>query len=285
MLPKRIAVLGGRGMLGSSLGAALRAHGEEPTILDLPEFDLRRLPDLAEAVRNSRVIINCAAYTNVDRAESEPDLAHAINADAVGTLGRLAAEHGVFVLHIGTDFVFDGTLDRPYAEHDAPCPLSVYGASKLAGERALTATGCEHLIVRLQWTYGAGGDNFITKCVERSRGRRELRVVNDQIGSPTWTRDSATALLDLLATRQTGLFHYAARGYASRSEVAAYAFDRLGVDCRVVPCSSNEFPTPAPRPLSSRFNCDKVDEVLGRPRPAWQDSVSEFLHPLRKGAD
>jgi dTDP-4-dehydrorhamnose reductase len=189
------------------------------------------------------------------------------------------------VLHISTDFVFDGTGAGPYSEHDEPHPLGVYGAGKLAGERSLAASGCENLVVRLQWTYGAGGDNFITKCVTRGRESRELRVVSDQIGSPTWTRDAAVALIDLLGTGQRGLFHYAARGYAGRSEVAEFAFDRLGVDCRVVPCQTDEFPTPARRPLNSRFNCDKVDGVLCRPRPTWQDSLSEFLDPMREGAD
>ncbi len=280
----RIAVIGGRGMLGSALSDALRALGVQSAILDLPDFDVCRESDLAETVRSSGVVINCAAYTNVDRAEIEPELAHAVNAHAVGVLGRLAAEHGTVVLHVSTDFVFDGTLDRSYSERDEPCPLSVYGASKLAGERSLAASGCASLVVRLQWTYGAGGANFITKCVTRGRESRELRVVSDQIGSPTWTRDAAVALIDLLETGKTGLFHYAARGYAGRSEVAEFALRRLGVDCRVIPCRTDEFPTPARRPLNSRFNCDKVDEVLCAPRPTWQDSLSEFLDQTREGA-
>jgi dTDP-4-dehydrorhamnose reductase len=284
-MPGRVAILGGRGMLGSALGAALRAKGVEPVVLDLPEFDLCRESDLADAVRISCVVINCAAYTNVDGAESEPELALAVNAHAVGVLGRLAAAQRVKVLHVSTDFVFDGMGEGPYSETDEPRPLSVYGAGKLAGERFLAASGCEHLMVRLQWTYGAGGANFITKCVTRGRESRELRVVSDQVGSPTWTRDAAAALIDLLGTGQAGLFHYAARGYAGRSEVAAFALGRLGVDCRVIPCPTDEFPTPARRPLNSRFNCDKVDEVLGRPRPTWQDSLSEFLDSMREGAD
>jgi dTDP-4-dehydrorhamnose reductase len=272
-------------MLGSALGDALRARGVQPVVFDLPDFDMRRESDMAEAVRVSRLIINCAAYTNVDRAETQPEAARAINATAVGVLGHLAAEHRATVLHISTDFVFDGTAEGPYSELDEPHPLSVYGASKLAGERSLVASGCEHLVVRLQWTYGAGGDNFVTKCVTWGRKSTELRVVNDQIGSPTWTRDAAAALIDLLGTGQTGLFHYAARGYASRSKVAEFAFGRLGVNCRVVPCRTGEFPTPASRPLNSRFNCDKVDEVLHQSRPAWQDSLSEFLETVREGAD
>jgi dTDP-4-dehydrorhamnose reductase len=277
LTPKRIVLLGGRGMLGSALHDALRARGVRPAIYDLPEFDVRREADLVEAMLSSDLLINCAAYTDVDGAETNPELAQAINAHAVGVLGRLAAENHAMVLHISTDFVFDGTRDEPYFERDEPHPLSVYGASKLAGEQSLVASGCEHLIVRLQWTYGAGGANFITKCVTRGRESRELRVVSDQIGSPTWTRDAAGTLLDLLESQATGLFHYAAGGYASRSEVAELAFRRLGVDCRVVPCRSEDLSAPARRPLNSRFNCDKVDKVLRRPRPAWQDSLNEYL--------
>jgi dTDP-4-dehydrorhamnose reductase len=283
--PSRIVLLGGRGMLGSALSHELRAQGVQPAVFDLPEFDVRRESDLADAVKNARVVINCAAYTNVDGAEREPEMAQAVNAHAVGVIGRLAATHQAMVLHISTDFVFDGTGEEPCSEQDEPRPLSVYGASKLAGERSLAASGCEHLVVRLQWTYGAGGANFITKCIKRGRVSRELRVVSDQIGSPTWTRDAAVALIDLLGTGQTGLFHYAARGFAGRSEVAAFAFDRLGVDCRVVPCPTDEVPTPARRPLNSRFNCGKVDQVLSRSRPTWQDSLREFLDSMREGAD
>ncbi len=273
----RIALLGGRGMLGTALQAALAGRGCRPEVLDLPEFDLRREADLAAAIRGSDLVVNCAAFTDVDGAEAEPEVAHQVNALAVGRLGQLAAAHRVKVLHISTDFVFDGVADRPYAEDDQPQPLSVYGASKLAGERALAASACEQLVVRLQWTYGAGGDNFIAKCVARGRVSRELRVVHDQVGSPTWTRDAAEALLALLGRGQTGLFHYAAAGYASRSEVAEFALRRLGIECRVVPCSSDEFPTPARRPLNSRFHCGKLDQVLDRARPSWQDSLQEYL--------
>lgn len=272
-------------MLGSALCVALRAQGVQPVVLDLPDFDVCRESDLADAVRSSRLVVNCAAYTNVDGAEAEPELAQAVNARAVSVLGALAAEHGTTVLHISTDFVFDGAGEGPYSERDEPNPLSIYGASKLAGERGLVASGCDYLLVRLQWTYGEAGANFVTKCVARGREVKELRVVNDQIGAPTWTRDAATALVELLGARQTGLFHYAARGHASRSEVAEFTFARLGMDCRVIPCRTDEFPTPARRPLNSRFNCDRIDRVLSRPRPNWQDSLSDFLDQTRGGMD
>jgi len=281
---KRVAILGGRGMLGTAVSNALSCRGARPRVLDLPEFDLCREEHLAAVARSSQIVINCAAYTNVDRAEAEPERACAVNATAVGNLGYLASKHGALVLHVSTDFVFDGALDRPYRELDEARPVSVYGASKLGGEAALAQSGCEHLIVRLQWTYGDAGVHFITKCVRRARENRELRVVSDQIGSPTWTRDVAAVFIDLLETRQAGLFHYAARGYASRAEVAEFAFRCLGVDGCVVPCRTAEFPTPARRPLNSRFDCEKIDAVLRCPRPGWQDSLREYLNQMRKGA-
>ena len=136
-------------------------------------------------------MINCAAYTNVDGAESQKELAHRVNGEAVGQLGRLAAERGKWVLHFSTDFVFDGELDRPYAETDAPNPINEYGRSKLAGERLLAQSGCSHCIVRLEWTYGTHGNNFVTKIIERARASGQLKVVDDQVGSPTATTEVA----------------------------------------------------------------------------------------------
>ena len=169
-------------MLGTDLCQALRAAGCRVTAPDLPEFDITRADHVELALAGASAVVNCAAYTNVDGAETKRELAEAVNHVAVGTLGRLAAARGLYVLHISTDFVFDGELERPYRETDLPRPLSVYGASKLAGEQALGAAGGEHAIVRVQWTYGRGGQNFVSKFLARAAVTDELAMVADQVG-------------------------------------------------------------------------------------------------------
>lgn len=275
----RIAVTGGRGMLGTDLACELRRAGFEPVPLDLPEFNLCDSAHLRRLVAECDAVINCAAYTNVDKAESEPALAAAVNAAAPGELGRLAAAAGRYVLHISTDFVFDGAGEHPWRETDTPAPLSVYGSTKLDGERTLAASGCRHAVVRVQWTYGKNGNHFIKKLLERAQSAAEVKMVDDQVGAPTWTRDVSAALVELLKRQATGLYHYAAAGFASRLDVAAFALRELGLERRLVACKTADFPAPARRPLNSRFDCSRLDGLLGSGfRRPWQDALREFLH-------
>lgn len=273
-----VIILGGRGMLGTELAARLAAAGRSVRVLDLPECDVRNPAHLDAAVADGGVVVNCAAYTNVDKAESEKELAKQVNALAPSELGRLARARGAYVLHISTDFVFDGTLDRPYAETDTPCPLSVYGATKLEGEQLLAASGCRHATVRVQWTYGAAGNHFLNKLAERARAGGVVRVVADQLGAPTWTRDVADALHVLLARPTTGLYHFAAAGYASRFEVARQLATALKLPARLEPCRTTDFPAPAQRPLNSRFNCAKIDALLPSDlRRPWPAALTEYI--------
>lgn len=273
-----VVVLGGRGMLGTDLCAALRAAGRCVRGLDLPECDITRPEHLERALEGVTAVVNCAAYTNVDGAEANRDLADAVNHHAVGTLGALAASRGLYVLHIGTDFVFDGELDRPYRETDEPRPLSVYGATKLAGERALEASGCRHAVVRVQWTYGRAGQHFIGKILARAAAADELSVVADQVGSPTWTRDVAAVLGALLDRRAEGLYHYAAEGYASRYEVAAAVLELRGLTGkRLRACRTADFPAAAQRPLNSRFDCRRIEGLLGLTRAPWREALERYL--------
>ena len=278
--PQRIAVLGARGMLGTDLVQQLKDEGFSPTAHDLPECDITNTAQLRKAVAGSDCIVNCAAYTNVDGAESEHELAQRINAEAVGQLGQIARDNQQWVLHISTDFVFDGSGDQPYRETDTPGPLSEYGRSKLAGERLLTDAGCACAIVRVQWTYGHHGTNFIKKLLERAKSMSELRVVDDQIGSPTPTVEVAKALCDLMRKRAEGLFHLASQGYVSRYDMARSVVDELGLDIPVHPCKTADFTSPAQRPLNSRFDCTKVYALLDKRMKYWQDSLRLFLEQL-----
>jgi len=275
-----IAVLGGRGMLGTDLVAACAAGGFDVCAYDLPEFDITDAEHLRGVVEASDAILNCAAYTDVDAAETHTALAHRVNAEAVGRLGELAAQYGRWVLHFSTDFVFDGTLDRPYVETDAPNPINEYGRSKLAGEERLAQSGCSHCLVRLEWTYGRHGSNFVTKTIEHAKAGQSLIVVEDQIGSPTPTTLVAHAACELLKQRVEGTFHLCSAGYVSRFGVAQFVFHRLGLDVDLKPCCSSEYLRPATRPLNSRFDCRKIQTLLKDPIEPWQQGIECFLRQL-----
>ncbi|NQV31689.1 MAG: dTDP-4-dehydrorhamnose reductase [Phycisphaeraceae bacterium] len=276
----RVAILGGRGMLGTDLAATLCCHGIEPVIYDLPDFDLTQTDKMVNALADVNWVVNCAAYTNVDGAEADQSRAYEVNAEAVGQLGRLAAEAGVPVLHISTDFVFDGQGDQPYTETDRPNPISVYGASKWQGEQALSESGCLHCVVRVQWTYGHAGTNFIKKICERARTQGQLKVVDDQVGSPTATVEVAKALLELMQKQAQGLYHYASLGYVSRFRMAEFLIKQLGLSVKVEPCKTSEFVCPAARPLNSRFDCGKISQQLDEPILPWQTALTHYLEQL-----
>jgi len=276
----RIAVLGGRGMLGSDLVQACRQQGFAPIVLDLPQFDITNTDHLQQAVSDAEIIVNCAAYTNVDGAESQAELAYKVNAEAVGRLGAVAREAGKWVLHISTDFVFDGRSDKPYVETDEPNPINTYGKTKLAGEQLLVRSGCEHCIVRVEWTYGSAGNNFVTKLIQRAKSQNTLKVVDDQTGSPTATTQAANAICKLLREKPEGIYHFASAGYVTRYGMAHFIFDRLSMNVNLVPCKTSDFPSPATRPLNSRFDCSKITNLLDEPIENWRAPLELFLRQL-----
>lgn len=280
---KMIVVLGANGMLGTDLIKVLEQSGHRTQALDLPDFDISDPAQLKAAVDTADIIVNCAAYTNVEKAESDEQLAYKVNADAPGMLGTLAAEKGIPVIYISTDFVFDGTLDRPYTEQDPTNAISVYGASKLAGEQQLLASGAKACIIRVQWTYGHAGTNFIKKLFEFAQMRDTLKVVDDQIGSPTATIEVASTICQIIAIDgdfPQGIFHFAAGGYVSRYEMAKFVFETRGLDTVITPCKSDEFKTAAARPLNSRFNCKKIETLIGKKIKPWQQPLADFTKQL-----
>lgn len=272
-----IAVTGGRGMLGSDLVPCLEKAEYQVRALDLPEFDLTNPDHIETKLTNVSILVNCAAFTNVDKAEEMPETTMKVNAEAVGHLGEWAKKQKVYVIQISTDFVFDGQSDRPYLETDKPNPISVYGSSKLKGEEALRQSGCLYSIMRVQWSYGRHGTNFIAKLLERAKSGGELKVVKDQTGSPTWTLDMARAICCLLRARHEGIFHFANTGYATRYEVALFVARKLGLSNPIVPCSSSEFSARAMRPKNSRFCTDKIQKLLDHKIRSWQEALDDFL--------
>jgi dTDP-4-dehydrorhamnose reductase len=300
-----ILLTGVIGQVGGDLKPLLQPFG---TVIaaDLPAFDFLDPESVRRFARECKPdwIVNPAAYTAVDKAETEPDLAYAINAEAPRVLGEVAAELGIPMIHFSTDYVFSGEGTQPWVESDEPGPLGVYGASKLAGEEALAATGAAHLIFRTSWVYGSRGKNFLLTILPLALKKDELRIVDDQYGAPTWSRDLARLVVHVMSRiTETG----AANGRSAEDTVRAVQgvyhavnsgettwygfaqeFVRLAAEARpdakfarLQPISTNEYPTTAKRPANSRLNCSRLREVFGFTMPAWQEStaavVSEVL--------
>ena len=279
MADDKVVILGGRGMLGSDLALACEKHGIQTNVLDLPEFDMTNSKHLAQAIASADVVVNCAAYTNVDGAETNAETAYKVNAEVVGQIGSIAKDASIWVLHISTDFVFDGKANRPYLETDTPNPINTYGKTKLAGEQFLIQSRCPHCIMRLEWTYGLAGNNFVTKLIKAAKNKN-LKVVDDQVGSPTATTEAAAAICQLLGKKPQGLFHFAADGYVSRFEMAKFIFEKLNISVDLKSCKTADFLSPAARPLNSRFNCDKIKQLLDKPIKHWQQPLEQFLNQL-----
>lgn len=274
----KIVLLGAKGMLGSEVCNICAKDNITP--LDLPEFDITDKNQLEKALQDANIVINCAAYTDVEKSENQTDLAFKVNAEAVGNLAQIAHKKNIYVIHISTDFVFDGRKDSPYLETDRTNPVNVYGKSKLEGETLLTKNHNFCAIIRLQWTYGKNGNNFITKLISLSKKKDSLKVVDDQFGAPTWTKEVAKVVREFIAKKPQGLFHYAAAGFASRYDVAKFAFEKLKISTPIIPCKSSEFPTAAARPASSRFCCDKIQSLLDKTIELWQKPLERFLKTL-----
>ena len=264
-------------MLGSDIVDVAEKRGYDVRIFDLPEFDISRRKDIEKAVSKSDVIVNCAAYTAVDKAESEPDICRRVNANAVGILGEVAKIADKYLLHISTDFVFGDSGEKPLSEEDKCNPLGVYGMTKLEGEQLLQKSGCRHSIIRIEWTYGSHGSHFISKIAELAEKLDCLKVVGDQFGSPTPTTSVAKAVMCFVGSEIEGLYHFAARDYASRYDVAKVILNELNLHTELTACSSDEFSAPAKRPLNSRFDCSKIDKILDFERPKWQKALKDFL--------
>jgi dTDP-4-dehydrorhamnose reductase len=275
---EKIVLLGAKGMLGSEVSSLLA--DDNITALDLPEFDITNKSQLEKAIQDASIVINCAAYTDVEKSESQTDLAFKVNAEAVSNLGEIARRNNTYVIHISTDFVFDGKKDSPYIETDRTNPINAYGKSKLQGELLLAEKYNFYSIIRVQWTYGKNGNNFISKLVSLARQKDSLKVVDDQFGSPTWTQEVAKVICEFIAKKPQGLFHYAAAGFTSRYEIAKFVFEKLNLNTRIIPCKTSEFKTIAQRPLNSRFCCDKIQSLLDKPIELWQKPLERFLKTL-----
>jgi len=283
---QRILLFGRLGQLGWELIRTLAPLGEVHA-LDRPEIDLSRPDGLAETFEafQPSIVVNASAYTAVDRAESEPELAMAINAAAPRLMAEFACQHRAALVHFSTDYVFDGAKGEPYIETDVPNPLSVYGKSKLEGERAIQEVGGAYLILRTSWVYSLRRESFVTKVLTWARQQGTLHIVSEQVSNPTWCRRLAEVTAQLIAQagrdphgwfgERSGLYHLAGEGYASRFD---WAQEILTLHPRkeelatkeILPAKTADFPTPARRPLFSALNCEKFFSVFGLRLPDWR---------------
>ena len=281
---KRVLVVGHRGMLGSALMQLLGAadSGVELHGADLPEIDITDPRSLTSVLDECQpeLVINCAAFTQVDDAETHTDESMRVNGEGAGNVASAAAAHGARVVHISTDFVFDGRKEGPYVESDTPRPLSVYGSSKLEGERRVAAASEDHLIVRTSWLYGPGGRNFVTAILELAKERDKLQVVADQHGCPTYTRDLARAIWALCRADARGIVHAAGAGSCSWYEFACEIVRRSPFDAEVRPVTSEEFKGPADRPANSVLDTARLRELTGFQFPHWTESLADYLDSL-----
>lgn len=285
-MPDAYLIAGAGGMLGTALQRMLAERDIRFVAPSEPEFDItsgalvgaqvRAFADgLASGERG--VFVNAAAYTNVERAEEEPETAYRVNATAPGLLARGAHDAGIAFVHVSTDFVFDGAKLGPYVETDEPHPLSVYGVSKLAGERAVLSAEPAALIVRTAWAFGPNGANFPAKILAAARERGELSVVDDEIGSPTYTLDLAEGIVSLVSRGAApGIYHLAGSGTVSRYDMALRIVQFAGIDVSVARAHSADFPSNAARPRNSTLDCSKA-AALGVVMPDWRDGLKRYL--------
>lgn len=284
----RVLVTGATGQLGSEVAREFRQLGHEVVSPSSKSLDFTQPQQVGKLVREMRVdwAINCAAYTQVDLAEREPDKADLVNRDSAGAIANALADTGGKLLQVSTDFIFDGNQSRPYTETDQPNPLGHYGRSKFEGEQAVLAGLPDAIVLRTAWVYGVHGNNFVKTMLRIAGEGKPLRVVDDQVGSPTWARDIARAILALVQADAKGIYNYTNAGSVSwcgfasaiLTEAAAIGFD-ISTEM-AQPITTAEYPTPARRPAYSVLDTGKIQKQTGVFIPGWRDSLTIMLREL-----
>lgn len=275
----KILVTGAKGQLGRELQSIV---GSGWCFTDIDELDICSKEAVEAYVTSNHIdtIVNCAAYTNVDRAEDEPQEAERINSDAVALLAEVARRHNIRLIHISTDYVFGGThYNTPISEDAEPQPLGAYGTTKLMGERAVVGSGCRHVIIRTAWLYSPYGKNFVSTILRLATERDTIRVVSDQIGSPTYAHDLALVIRDISEGRiaAEGLYHYTNEGVVSWYEFARAIVNIAGLECKVEACTTAEYGAKAPRPAYSVLSKAKISSVLEDEIPQWRVSLERCI--------
>jgi dTDP-4-dehydrorhamnose reductase len=278
----RLLITGGLGLLGKEIARVFEGSAGIRTT-DREEWDVTDPAACRREVDGFRpdAVIHCAAWTAVDRAESEPERARILNVEGTRNVARACRESGALMVTFGTDYIFDGASPRPYREEDPANPLSVYGKTKWAAEQALREEGADHLLVRTQWLFGPAGKNFIRTILEKARRGETLRVAFDQVGCPTFSMDLAVAVRNLLGARVRGTVHFSSEGETSWFGLARHVLERSGLPAALLsPARTRELPYPAPRPAYGVLSKEKYRAITGAsPRP-WEEAVGEYLERI-----
>jgi dTDP-4-dehydrorhamnose reductase len=286
----KFILLGANGMLGTDLTLELRKQGHLVSTFSSSECDITSRQSISTAllgiIENFDVLINCAAYTKVDNCEIRPKKAFDVNAQSLFDLVDFTRKFNVILVHFSTDYVFNGLSDHPYDETDVPDPISVYGESKLEGERNIVSRTDNFYIFRVQWLYGHQGQHFIDTILRLAKEKDELHIVNDQWGSPSSTADLSRCVTSFLTQKKKpdyGVYHLANQGYVTWFDFAKLLIKLNGITCNVLPTTSAQFKRPAPRPLNGRLNCDKFLSLNCAVPSKWDDAVKAYLsqyHPV-----
>jgi dTDP-4-dehydrorhamnose reductase len=280
----KILLFGARGMLGRDLQPILSGR-HEVIGKDIEDLDITDPKQVRKAVETLRpqTVINAAAFTDVDGCESQKDLAFKVNAEGAGNVARACREAGACLIHLSTDYIFDGTSRVPYSEEAQPNPINVYGESKLRGEKAVQQAGGNHLILRTAWLYGKYGKNFVDTILRLASQQKELRVVDDQQGSPTFTRDLSQAIAQLLEKDVQGILHVTNSGSCSWFEFAEKILESKGIrgwKTRVIPISSRQLSRPARRPSNSVLDCSRFQNLTGSTIRPWEEALGDYLSEI-----
>lgn len=287
----KILLIGADGQLGQEVLNQLNAlAGLEVTATTIASLDITNAHQLEKRILSDtfNYLINCTAYTAVDKAETEVNLAEAINAEAIQIIGDMAAQCHIKVIHVSTDYVFDGKAYLPYTEDAPTLPDSVYGKTKLKGEQTLLNSNPQSIIIRTSWLYSKNGNNFVKTMLRLGKERDELKVVADQIGTPTYANDLAQLICHIINTDMSnqisfkpGIYHYSNEGVASWYDFTISILQNANIDCKVIPIASTEFPTAAPRPYYSVLNKSKVKDIYQIEIPHWQTSLQKCLSTMK----
>lgn len=279
----KVLVTGVKGQLGYDVVRELEKRGHEAVGVDIEEMDITKEDEVSRVMKSAApdAVIHCSAYTAVDRAEEEPETCRRVNADGTANIAAVCAEMGCKLLYLSTDYIFSGDGERPWEPDDEPSPLNVYGQTKYEGEQAIKAKLGKYFIVRISWVFGINGNNFIKTMLRLGKENGTVKVVSDQIGSPTYTADLAVLLADMIESEAYGEYHATNEGLCSWYEFAKEIFRAAGMnDVTVTPVSTGEFPAKAKRPLNSRMSKEKLVENGFRKLPPWQDAVARYIREL-----
>ncbi len=283
----KILITGSNGQLGNEIRELQSAYSHyEFLYTDIAELDITNAEKVNEyfEFHSPDAVINCAAYTAVDKAETDEETAFLVNAKATGNLAHAAADSGAFMVHVSTDYVYDGNNFHPYVETDRINPASIYGKSKVAGEEAIKQAAAKAIIIRTSWLYSAFGNNFIKTMIKYGKERDSMNVVFDQVGTPTYAHDLAKAILDILPVAMTAekieIYHYSNEGVASWYDFAKAIYQFANIDCMVNPIPTKDYPLPAERPFYSVLDKSKIKKKFAIQIPYWRDSVKHCINRL-----